>query len=51
MKHVKIYYKNKPVIEFDTDLAFQEIIELLYSRYGDFINFEIKNLKVLKKYK
>lgn len=49
MKHVKIYYKNKPVIEFDTDLDFQEIIELLYSRYGDFISFEIKNLEKVRK--
>ena len=44
MKIVKIMFKDKPVIEFETEIDdFNAIIEMLYMKYGDAIGFEIKN--------
>lgn len=44
MKTVKIMFKDKPVIEFETPIDdFTAIIEMLYTKYGDAIGFEIKS--------
>ena len=51
MKLVKITFKDKQIIEFKTDLDFQNLIEILYLKYGDAIGFEIKNLDKVKELK
>lgn len=44
MKTVKIIFKDKPVIEFETEIDdFTTIIEMLYLKYGDAIGFEIRS--------
>lgn len=42
---VKITFKDKPIMEFTSNLDFQNIIEILYTKYGDAIGFEIINLE------
>ena len=42
---VKITFKDKPILEFTSDLDFQNIIEILYMKYGEDIGFEITNLE------
>ena len=50
MKKVKIFYDDKPVIEIETELEdFGDIIDTLYTKYGDAIGFEIKSLDKVKK--
>lgn len=50
MKKVKIFYDNKPVMEIETELEdFGDIIDTLYTKYGDAIGFEIKSLDKVKK--
>ena len=50
MKKVKITFKDKPVLEFETELDdFGEIIGLLYTKYKDAIGFEIKSIDKVKK--
>lgn len=50
MKKVKIFYDNKPVIEIETELEdFGDIIDTLYTKYGDAIGFEIKSIDKVKK--
>lgn len=46
---VKITFKDKPILEFTSDLDFQNIIEILYMKYGEAIGFEITNLEKKKK--
>ena len=50
-KIVKIFYKDKPITELEIDLDFQNIIEILYMKYGEAIGFEIKNLDKVKELK
>lgn len=50
MKQIKIFYKNKPVIQFETELDdFQAIIEMLYTKYKGAIGFEINTIDNVKK--
>ena len=42
---VKITFKDKPIMEFTSNLDFQNIIEMLYMKYGYAIGFEITNLE------
>lgn len=50
MKKVKILYEDKPVMEIETELEdFGDIIDTLYTKYGDAIGFEIKSLDKVKK--
>lgn len=50
MKKVKIFYDNKPVLELETELEdFGDIIDTLYTKYGDAIGFEIKSIDKVKK--
>lgn len=50
MKLIKIFYKDKPVMKFETEIDdFQAIIETLYTKYKDAIGFEIKSLDKVKK--
>lgn len=52
MKKVKIFYDDKPVIEFETELEdFGDIIDTLYTKYGDAIGFEIKSMDKVKRLK
>lgn len=46
---VKITFKDKPIIEFKTDLDFQNIIEILYMKYGEAIGFEITSIDKVNK--
>lgn len=48
---VKITFKDKPILEFTSDLDFQNIIEILYMKYGEAIGFEITNLDKVKEKK
>lgn len=50
MKEIRITYKDKPVVVFrvETD-DFQEIIEMLYTKYKDAVGFEIKSVDKVKK--
>ena len=44
-KIVKIFYKDKPITEFEIETDdFGEIIETLYTKYKDAIGFEIKSV-------
>ena len=50
MKKVKITFKDKTVMEFETQIDdFQTIIELLYTKYKDAIGFEINTIDKIKK--
>lgn len=51
MKEIRITYKDKPVVVFrvETD-DFQEIIEMLYTKYKDAVGFEIKSIEKEKRY-
>ena len=50
MKQIKIFYKDKPVMELETELDdFQAIIELLYTLYKDAIRYEIQSIDKVKK--
>ena len=50
MKQIKIFYKDKPVMEFETEIDdFQAIIEMLYTKYKGAIGFEINSIDKVKK--
>ena len=50
MKKIKISFKDKPIMEFETEIDdFQSIIEILSTKYKEAIGFEIKNLDKIKK--
>lgn len=50
MKQIKIYYEDKPLVQFETELEnFGEIIEILYMKYKDAIGFEINSIDKVKK--
>lgn len=50
MKKIVITFKDKPVLEIETEIDdFQTIIEMLYTKYKDAIGFEIKSLDKVKK--
>ena len=49
MKQIKIFYKDKPVMEFETEIDdFQTIIEILYTKYKGAIGFEINSIDKVK---
>lgn len=51
MKRVTIYFKDKDVLTYEVEIEdFSYIVEELYTKYGDAIGFEIKDLEKVKKY-
>ena len=49
MKLVTIMVKDKPIIQFETEIDdFAEIMEMLYSKYEGEIWLEIKNVEKVK---
>lgn len=50
MKKIKITFKDKSVLELETELEdFGDIIDTLYTKYKDAIGFEIKSMDKVKK--
>lgn len=50
MKQIKIYYEDKPLVQFETEIDdFQTIIEMLYTKYKGAIGFEINSINKVKK--